>query len=637
MPYIPAAAFAGGAPKAPNTQVIQINQFNGIDLSSKPTLMSLTRSPDCQNMMRSAPGKVKRRMGYERVNEMPFPGRINGATIIRNDRNEIRVVHAGTKIYYDGVVVAGSRAEAIESVVSGNPVEDTGVADNRSCIVRMPEEARTVLFDGKAVRGFAYADNADTGDRIYFCPKLSDNAYVPTVMIDRDPKGGGTAYEEINLLSDAFTELFFSDGESTAYQMSFDELMPEKGTVVKLMESDGVTWETLTEGVDYTVNYATGVINFAAAPAVTPADGQSNVSITVSKDRSEKRAWIDKCTIATSYELPTGGSRIFATGNPDYPNRDYWSDIGDLTYWPDLNYSMLGDARERIIGYSRIGSYLATHKADGTIYVRAATTDENDAYRQMFPVMSIVRGPRNLAPRSFAAMDNEPLFLTENGIYALTSADLTAEKYAQNRSFYLNGRLTAEAGLEDASAIVWDGNYILTVNGRAYVLDGSTKSYNQNEPHSAYQYECFLWNNIPARVLWAWDNKLHFGDSDGNIYRFDKALLTDDGQPFSCCWETPDLQGGLFHKQRRYTKAALQIQPGEDVDIELSVNGGTGWRLSTLMSFPPSENARRMIRRLDMDKMNYASLRISCNRGQSFEPDAINIEYIQSGADDNRL
>jgi len=34
--------------------------------------------------------------------------------------------------------------------------------------------------------------------------------------------------------------------------------------------------------------------------------------------------------------------------------------------------------------------------------------------------------------------------------------------------------------------------------------------------------------------------------------------------------------------------------------------------------------------------MNYAALRISCDKDQPFEPDAINIEYIQSGSDDKR-
>lgn len=623
MPYIPASAFAGGAPKPPSTQIIQINEFSGIDLSSRPTLMSLNRSPDCRNMMRSAPGKVKRRMGYERVNEQPYSGRINGATEVTDSSGTAhQAVHAGCDIYLDGQIIAGSAAET----EAEEPPVTTGLADRRSCIT-----TTNCIFDGQHARRILFGDNG------CFASKLSENAYVPVVMIDRDPEGGGTAYEDINMLSDAFTELFYADGESTAYQMSFDELMQAPGTVVKLMNDDGITWRELTEGTDYTVNYTAGVVNFVTAPAMTPVDGQSNVSITVSKDRSEKRRWIDNCTIAVAYQLPTGGTRVFATGNPEYPNRDYWSEIDDYTYWSDLNYSILGDARSAITGYSNLGSYLATHKTDGTIYVRTPVTDTGDANRQSFPTMSVIRGPKNTAPYSYAELDNEPLFLTENGIYALTSADLTAEKYAQNRSFYINGRLLKEENINDAVALVWKDYYMLSVGERIYLLDGSMKTYARDEPHSTYQYESFLWTGIPARCLWVWGNELFFGDSDGYVYRFDDSLFTDNGEPFDARWETPDLQGGLFHKQRRYTKAALQIQPGDEVDIDLSVNGGDGWRTRCVMAFPAGEYARRMVRRLDMAEMNYAALRISCDKPQPFEPDAINIEYIQSGRDDKRL
>lgn len=630
MPYIPASAFAGSAPKAPSTQIIQINQFNGIDLSSKPTLMSLTRSPDCRNMMRSAPGKIKRRMGYERTNDKPYAGRINGAA-----SDAKNVIHAGTNVYFNDVVVAGNVEEAFKARDEGYIVPTTGVSDSRSTILNF--NGVLVFFDGAALRVMFTTPKNAAGASAYYLRRASERAYVPTVMIDRDPKGGGIAYEDINVLSDAFTELFYADGESTAYQMSFDDLMPEAGTVVKLMEEDGLTWRTLTEDTDYSVDYNTGVIHFQTAPALTPVDGQSNVSITVSKDRSDKRAWIDKCTTAAVYRLPTGGSRLFATGNPDYPNRDFWSEIDDYTYWSDLNYSSLGAARDPVVGYSNIGNDLATHKKSGTIYVRAPVTDASDAYRQTFPVLSIIRGPRNICAQSYAELNNEPLFLTENGIYALTSADVTAEKYAQNRSFYLNGKLLEEDNLSDAASIVWKNNYLLALNNRVYLLDSSTKTYAKDEPHSTYQYECFLWTGVPARCMWEWDDVLCFGDANGYVYRFDESLLTDNGEPFLSCWETPDLQDGLFHKQRRYTKAALQIQPGAEVDIDLSVNGGSGWRISDAVCFPASEHARRVIRRLDMAKMNYAALRISCDKAQPFEPDAINVEYIQSGRDDKRL
>lgn len=637
MPYIPAVNYSrSGAPDAPDTQVITINQFSGADLTSRSSLMSPTRSPDCRNMMRASPGKVKRRMGYEHISS--YDGRINGATKLQDAErgNVFCAVHAGTKIYFNDTVIAGSREEAIDAYESGEPISDTGVADARSCVVGMKTVNGICLLDGQAIRRFVHSTNLHTDDRIYYCPKISDNPYVPTVMIDRDPIGGGTAHEDINLLSDAFTELFFADGASTVYQMSLDELDESKGTIVKTMNDDGLTWTQLTEGSDYSVDYTTGCITFTSAPAETPVSGQSNVSITASKDRSEKRSWIDKCTIGICFGDTDTGSRLFVAGNPDYPNRDFWSELDNASYFSDLNYSILG-GRAKIVGYSMIGDKLATHKSDGTIYVRTAVTDENNMYRQYFPVTSVIRGPENIAPYSFAALDNEPLFLTKSGIYALTSADLTAEKYAQLRSFYLNGRLLSESNLSQSVALVYGDMYLLAVNGSVYVLDGTTKTYAHDEPHSTYQYEGFLWTGIPARCLWIWDDALHFGDDEGNVYRFSEGLYTDNGQPFTACWQTPELQGSSFYHYKSMKRLAMQLAPGEETEVAVSADTGGGWQRLFSHLFAFSEQLRVLVRRIKLNKCVFAAFRLESAGAQPFEPDVINIEYTQTGRHDKRL
>jgi len=631
MAYIPAVNYSkSGAPDAPGTQVMTIAQFDGADLTSEPTHMSITRSPDCRNMMRAAPGKVKRRMGYERIQK--YDGQINGATDIPAGK----VIHSVTKVYMNGQMLAGSMEEAIEAFTSSSEIIDTGVADARSCIVRMGTVGKTCMLDGRNLRGFRNATNNE-GITIRYCQKLSDAAYVPTVMIDRDPIGGGTAHEDINVLSDAFTELFYADGKSTAYQMSFDNLIAEKGSVVKTLNSDGLTWKTLTEGSDYSVNYTTGVITFVYAPAVTPVSGQSNVSITVSKDRSEKRSWIDKCTVGICFGDSSSGARLFCTGNPDYPNRDFWSEIDDPTYFSDLNYSILGDISSRIIGYSTLGDRLAAHKDDGTIYIRSAVTDENNMYRQMFPVTSVIRGPRSIAPHSHAVLNNEPLFLTENGIYAITSADLTAEKYAQRRSLYLDGALLKEPSLSESFALVYRNYYLLAVDDRVYVLDGTTATYAKDEPHSTYQYEGFLWTGISARCMWTWDSDLYFGDDSGQIYRFSEELSTDDGSPFIACWQTPDLQGASYYHYKHFTRIALQLTPGDASTVEIHANSGGPWAKLMEKVFASSDHARALVRRLKFKKCTSAAFRIQSGKGQPFEPDAISVEYIQTGRHEKRL
>ena len=102
--------------------------------------------------------------------------------------------------------------------------------------------------------------------------------------------------------------------------------------------------------------------------------------------------------------------------------------------------------------------------------------------RPAFPIVNTLQGEGAIAPRSFAYLVNEPLFLTKLGVFAITAQDVTGEKYAQQRSFYLNGKLLEEPGLEDAVAVVFKDMYWLCLNGAAYILDGLQYSSTKNEP-----------------------------------------------------------------------------------------------------------------------------------------------------------
>ena len=88
-----------------------------------------------------------------------------------------------------------------------------------------------------------------------------------------------------------------------------------------------------------------------------------------------------------------------------------------------------------------------------------------------------------------ASLNSEPLFLTARGVYALTPSDVTGERYAQERSWYIGAALTREQAMEKACATVWGRFYVLAVNGTLYLLDGAQKSYESKNPYSTYQYE----------------------------------------------------------------------------------------------------------------------------------------------------
>ena len=98
---------------------------------------------------------------------------------------------------------------------------------------------------------------------------VRDNAYIPLVAINTPPAGGGTLYEEINVLTGKKHQQFDANAIATTYQ-----LLETNIDSVDSVTVDG-TLKTVT--TDYTVDLPNGTIS-----PVTPADftvGVNNVDI----------------------------------------------------------------------------------------------------------------------------------------------------------------------------------------------------------------------------------------------------------------------------------------------------------------------------------------------------------------------
>ena len=142
--------------------------------------------------------------------------------------------------------------------------------------------------------------------------------------------------------------------------------------------------------------------------------------------------------MGTLYGVNGAADRLFVSGNAQYRNYDWYSGMNDPTYWADTAYAVLGTQQSAIVGYSIVNERLATHKdnmEDGrNVIIREGNLVDG---RPAFPIVNTLQGEGAIAPRSFAYLVNEPLFLTKLGVFAITAQDVTGEKYAQQRSFFL--------------------------------------------------------------------------------------------------------------------------------------------------------------------------------------------------------
>lgn len=541
------AAFA--IPDIPGRSIIKLTQFYGVDFTSNPFNVNVTQSPDAENMIRSEPGKVRKRMGYKTVYR--FEGKINGHYARKKDTTDL--IHAGMGLY--------RMKETPELLYSGmnNAKSNAWQFGDKLYIV---DGKKLLVYDGTSVK------------------PVEDNAYIPTVTIAKAPNGGGKQYDALNLLQPKFKEKFLSDGTSTDYHLSFSGL-DDANVTVRQLQSNG-TWSVVG---GYSCNAQTGVVHFNTAPGKSPVTGEDNIEIEARRTVKGYADRINKCCIGARFGVNGDVDRLFLSGNPDYINYDWYSQKDDPTYFPDTGYSVLGTNKSAIVGYTIIENRLAAHKddyePDRNIILRSGNLVENEA---AFPIYNTMKGPGAAARDSFAYLQNEPVFLTSAGIYAIAASDINAERYSQDRSYYLNGRLLQEPNLKDACACVYNDMYWLCVNGHAYVLDGlQNLGLTKSEPYSNRQYVAFYCTNIPARLLFVKDGALWFGTDDGRVCRFytdetSHLSYSDDGAAISASWQTPYVSGSNFYKTKTFKHLAVQLVNAASAGVKISAIAKGEWK-----------------------------------------------------------
>ncbi len=489
---------------------ITIDRFLGVDFANAETEVDTRRSPWAPNMVADKAGYPEKRPGYTCLQS--YPGPVHGMGFFQGNM----LVHAGTKLY-------GPEKTILYS----------DMAERRSAFFHW--EDKLYILDGShyLVYDGAQAKEVD--------------GFIPTTVIGREPSGGGTLFEAVNLLQPKRINSFVSDGTATEFLL--DSMGIDTAEVAVWVDG-----EEKSEGEDYTVDREAGKVIFTQAPA--DSEGLDSVTIRFSKTVTGYRERICKCTIAGSFGLGND-SRVFLTGNPEYPNTDWQSGLYDPTYFPDTGYTRLGSENTAIMGYLKQydSMIVVKEQADDEtgLFIRSAELTENS--EAIFPVKEGIAGMGAVSPYAFGTLAGDPVFLSPGGVYGLDTNAVTQQRSVQLRSFFINPRLTRESSLGEAVGAVWGQFYVVCVNGHAYVANGSQTNEN---PMGGRGYEWYYWTDIPARVLREHDGKLYFGTDDGKVMVF-SGEYADDGQAIDAIWTTPLLDGGNFMQEKNISRRGTGI------------------------------------------------------------------------------
>lgn len=432
------------------------SNFKGVDFSNRKDEVNLYRSPDALNMWRnykSTSGRcIETRPDIELLKE--YSDTIFGLFFYNsNDKSEM-IVHSGKKLYANDSVIYESMAEHKSNFF---------IFDN---ILYIKDGTNYLMYDGTEVKEVV--------------------GYIPTTSISRAPSGGGTIYEDVNLLSNLRKNTFTADGESTEYFLDVPYL--DEDSEVKVWIND----EEITEG--FTVDYDAGKVTFTTAPTEPLTDGQDNVVIQFSKTTEGYADRIKKCELVEVFD-----NRVFFSGNPDYPNMLWHCSLNDPSYCSDLDYYAEGvdDSKVKSIvaGNNALWVMKEPSQSNTTIFYHNPTIDSD--YGKIYPSThsSISTG----CVTTGINFNDTICFFSERGLEAI-SGDVTTEQVIGHKSTLVDTRLLNEENYNNMILEEWEGYLLVIVGSKMYLADSRQLTSINNNPEYEWFYFEFDKEIVSTRV-----------------------------------------------------------------------------------------------------------------------------------------
>ena len=483
--------------------------FSGVDFTDNE--VSLNRSPDSVNMWKDYKklGKcIETRPGIDIIDT--FENTLYGVFFYEKNNHVYELVHSGTKLY----LVDGQNKTIVKEGM--NPTKSIGRIFNEKLYIL--DGLNFYVYDGTSVEAV--------------------EGYVPTTSIGRKPEGGGTMFEDVNMLSDYRINTFCADGESLNYYLDSQNI---DNDYVPEVWIDDVKVVISSANVDY-IN---GKITFGTAPASPSTDGQDNVKIKYKKVVSGYKNRIKHCKLMEVFD-----NRFFFSGNPDYPNVLFHSGLNDPTYWSDLDYynegNDLSPVKVLIPGNNALWVCKAPSQANTSVFYHQPTTQyKNDILINVYPSThsSITTGCTGTGIN----FNDDIVFFSDRGMEGI-SGDINTEQFLAHRSTLVDRKLLTESGYNNMILQEWEGYLLVIIGNKIYIADSRGKVNNTNH----LEYEWFYWEmekTITSALVR--NGVLYLGTNDGKL-----CTLTDNAtnRSVESSWTTPRDNFGVDYYQKTTNK-----------------------------------------------------------------------------------
>jgi len=396
--------------KEPNP--IQINKFLGLNQSVGETEIKLGETVKQLNWRLTQDYKPKKRAGHNTVinfgNTKDCQG---GWTGIINSTEVLIMVNNGNVYEYD--LSIDTDTTAIADLITEGTVTLIGtITDLPTNIYRFNDN---IFFQNGT--DFKYYNGTTYGN-------ATDIAYIPVIAIETPPSGGGTDFEQVNLLTGKKWQWFTGDNTSTTYVLR--EASIDATTLVVTV--DGVT---VVEGVGFTVNRTLGTLDFSAGttPFGAPIT-DALVKIKYEKANATNLGFVTGNKYAMDFG-PGNDVSVFLWGHATYKNKRIWSGttyegVFDGTYFKETNFTEIGSKEFAITDIIQQYNRQIIFKTDRSYYSYAEYISTTETYD--YPVFDLNESIGNIAYHGVQLIENNPVSLYKQAWWMWRSTQVEDER-----------------------------------------------------------------------------------------------------------------------------------------------------------------------------------------------------------------
>lgn len=479
------------------------SNFQGVDFSNDS--VSLTRSPNALNMWKNYKDEdgIQTRPGMKLQDN--FGNNILGLFFFEKDGIQHVLVHSGTKLL-KWTNYPSTPAQISELWVGMNVVESS----------HFIFEDTLFILDGL---NYLEYDGTEVKKVVGTIPITSYVKYPDGSTVVDEDTDTDLVHQGVNFLTPLRKNIFKADGTSKDYYLDAKEL---DAASTYLMEAtiDGVR---KIENIDFNVDREKGIVTFHVAPKK-----DAEVYITYSKTGDGYSTMIPYCKMVAEFD-----NRVFFSGNVDYPDVVFHSELRDPRYIRDLAYYQCGIDKAPITGLV---------PGNGVMWVLKDIAQNEASLYYMTPQVSSLYVKEYVINTGSIALgciskainfSDDIVFFSKNGLEGVSSSSMYSEQILGHRSTLVDGKLLKEE-LKNVKFAEYEGYLMCLVNSHVYLADRRARVQSSS---GDIEYEWYYWE-LPNSISFIreYRGELFLGNKEGDLYKLEG--IDDNGTDITSYWTT---------------------------------------------------------------------------------------------------